>query len=137
MLKKLIPTFIISLLGLNAMAQDSSLNTFKEGTYRVENDYLEYSSYKLIRKGKFQKEIIVDSKGKKVLYETIKWLKDGSYIMRYDASKMKLTRNQKFINSNGGIKYKKIKIAEKCYYYEAVIKTGMFDIKMDGKICLD
>ena len=123
------------MISLESIAQNLRCKDFKEGTFVVPADEENIVSYQIIRKGNHQTEIVSHPKYKQTSYGIIKWITDCSYKTYYDTTKMTLTKYQQFINDNGGILVKMIKIKGKCFYFTSILTIGEKKEKIEGKLC--
>ena len=141
-MKKTIVLFLTFIfIGLNSCAQELTCSDFKNGNFYVPADKEILLTYRLIRNGNQQTEIVEDPENTlgndytKTAYEIIEWINDCTYRLKYDESKMQLTKYQKFLNDNNGILTELIKIKGKCFYYKATLSVNGDDQIMNGKIC--
>lgn len=124
-------------------AQEMTCADFKNGEFYVPADEETPFNYKIIRNGNKQIEILLDPENKisddfnKKAFEIIEWIDDCTYRLKYDESKMNLTKNQQFINDNNGILTEVIKIEEKCFYYKSTLIVNGEIERIDGKICVE
>ena len=131
----------IILIGLNSCAQELTCLDFKNGNFYVPADQETLLTYKLIRNGNQQTEIIEDPEntlGKdsnKTAYEIIEWIDDCTYRLKYDESKMELSEYQKFLNHNNGVLNELVKIEGKCFYFKSTLNVNGEIQVMNGKIC--
>jgi hypothetical protein len=129
------------LIGLNSCAQELTCSDFKNGNFYVPADKETLLTYKLIRTGNQQTEIVEDPENtrgtdyNKTAYEIIEWIDDCTYRLKYDESKMKLTEYQKFLNDNNGVLNELVKIKGKCFYFKSTLNVNGETQVMNGKIC--
>ncbi|MBG6133792.1 hypothetical protein IWQ47_005285 [Aquimarina sp. EL_43] len=120
--------FLISLFSCSSQKLDCT--EIKEGNFVVSKDTAGNSPYKVIRNGRFQKEIVEG----RIIYSNIEWLNDCNYILLLDENKMVLTDFQKQINKGGGIVVEIIKVDKTCFYYTSYIKIDPSE-RIDGMMC--
>ncbi|PVW16317.1 hypothetical protein DDV96_03375 [Marixanthomonas spongiae] len=124
-------------------AQKLTCADFKNGEFYVPADEETPFNYKIIRKGNKQIEILLDPENKiaddfnKKAYEIIEWIDDCTYRLKYDENRMKITKNQQFINDNNGILTELIKIEGTCYYYKSTLNVNREIERIDGRICIE
>ncbi len=134
---------ILLLFVFTSCAQEVTCVDFKNGEFYVPADEETPFSYKIIRSGNKQIEVLQDPENKigddfnKKAFEIIEWIDDCTYRLKYDESKMNLTKNQQFINDNNGILTELIKIEGTCFYYKSTLKVKGEEQRIDGKICIE
>ncbi len=141
MKKNTILISIFLLIGIKINAQELTCEDFKNGTFYVPADKETLLTYKIIRNGNKQREIVEDPENtlgadfNKKPYEIIEWIDDCTYRARYDETKMELSEYQKFVNDNNGILTEMVKIEGKCFFFKATLNVNGEIQVMNGKIC--
>ena len=129
------------LIGLNSCAQELTCSDFKNGNFYVPADNETVLTYRIIRNGNEQRELVEDPENtlgtdfNKSPYEIIEWIDDCTYRAKYDESKMELSEYQKFVNDNNGILTEMVKIEGRCFYFKATLDVNGEIQVMNGKIC--
>jgi hypothetical protein len=129
------------LIGLHASAQELTCSDFKNGDFYISADKETLVAYKIIRNGNEQTEIVQDPDNRlgtdynKTSYEVIEWIDDCTYRLKYDDTKMKLSKFQKLLNDNNGILTEMVKIEGKCFYYKSTLSVNGVAQVINGKIC--
>lgn len=136
----LIITFLIS---LSTTAQEFTCADFKNGTFIMPANEEIPLSYKIIRNGNSQIEIVEDPEGilplefQKKQYVTIEWLDDCSYRAKYIEDKMELSEFHQLVNNNNGMLTEMVKIEDSCYYYRSSLTLENETKILEGKLCLE
>jgi hypothetical protein len=146
--RKLLILILIS-IGIRSYTQSLTCTDFKTGSFFIPtteelkkftvsskdsiNEYLlkrdeKIKRYSIIRKENTQLEWKEGIDNGKPEYETIEWIDDCTYRLKYSSEKNKLTPEKKWVNDNNGIVVSKIKISGKCMQYKAVMTTN------DGRV---
>ena len=133
----------VLLLGYNCHSQQLTCENFKNGTFITPGDEIVPVSIKIVRKGNYQTEIILnpevidaeDPELRKTFFEIIEWIDDCSYRITYDETKMSLDEHQKFVNENGGLLVEMIKIEGSCFFYKSSMEIDGEIVSVNGKLC--
>ncbi|TBV25152.1 hypothetical protein DMZ43_12635 [Meridianimaribacter sp. CL38] len=133
-MKKIGFLFIV-FLSINSFSQNLTCKDFKEGTFFVPSDSETLVSYKIIRNGNSQVEIVTDPEFEQTIYVIIEWIDDCSYRSFYDTEKMTLNDYQKFINENGGILTELKEIKGKCFFFKSTLSANDDIQVINGKFC--
>ena len=136
-MKKIITLLVAIGLGFTSYSQELSCEDFKTGKFYIPKRKKDGSIEKIIiiREGSNQIEFS-DEKHKD--YELLEWIDNCTYRVKYDSSKMDLSKTQKWIQKNNGIVVEMLSVEGKCINYKAVMTTskgGKFN--QVGKICLE
>lgn len=117
---------IFLIVGYSSHAQKLTCSDFIKGTFKIKakNSDLFIT---VERDSLSQVERVTTDDKILEAYETIKWINDCSYRLKYDASKMDLDDTQKLINALNGIEVKHISFTNKCSTYQAILR------RPDGK----
>lgn len=112
-------------------AQDKNLTCldFNRGEFRNINENSNLSSI-IIRTGNRQLEV---TNGVEI-YKKIEWLNDCDYTLFFSNKDAKKDNFKKFINKNGGIKVKTVKIEKNILYYNTYYFDGKKEIMGEGKL---
>ena len=145
MKKRKLIILISVLIGIKSYSQKLSCSDFKSGTFYIptseELDKFSISSkdsiieYSIIRKEKINRYLVIRKEKTQTEwkegvnngipeYETIEWLSDCTYRLKYDSKKTELSSEKKWVNDNNGIVVSKIRIFGKCMEYEATMTTN-------------
>ncbi|GHC66740.1 hypothetical protein GCM10008083_34270 [Ulvibacter litoralis] len=135
MKKMKILILIAFLTGVNSFAQDLKCSDFKVGTFYIPSDEELDVSFLIKRNGNTQVEYLNHNEDNDGYYETLEWIDDCTYRMKYDESKMILNDIQKDRNSRNGILIEKVKIEGNCMIYKATGDVNGEMMEMFGKIC--
>ncbi|MBO3100021.1 hypothetical protein [Gelidibacter pelagius] len=129
------------LISLTAYAQQLTCIDFKEGSFYVPADEEMPLSYKIIRKGTEQIEVVDDPNNmlgpdfNKTAYVKIEWIDACTSRLKYDETKMELSDYQKHINENNGFLTEMVKIEGNCFYFKSTFNDHDRVEEMTGKIC--
>lgn len=146
MIKKAI-TILLFTISLTTFSQKLTCKDFKEGTFYIPKDSINPFTFKVFRSSNSQTELITNlheiDKGflkefpqyKEEFHETITWINDCTFRLKFDETKMKLTNSMKEMNRNGGLLIEKLKIKGKCFYYTSSMKIQGETQRVNGKIC--
>lgn len=136
---------ILVLIGINSYSQKLTCSDFKTGTFYIPTtEELERFSitskdsineYSIIREEKIERYLVIrkektQTEWKEGInngipgYETIEWIDDCTYRLKYDSEKTELSPEKKWINDNNGIVISKIRIFGNCMEYEATMTTN-------------
>ncbi|MFY0630770.1 MAG: hypothetical protein JXR05_10345 [Flavobacteriaceae bacterium] len=94
---------------------------FKKGTFFNPVDSIVKKKITIVRKDSTQIESVEGEE--RVVYETIEWIDDCTYRLKFDSSKMELNDFQVWANKNNGLVVRKLKIEGKCMIYSATMTT--------------
>lgn len=134
-------SFLILLISLNFHAQQLTCVDFKEGQFYVPADEETLLSYKIIRNGAEQIEIVEDPSNllgpdfNKTAFVIIEWLDACTSRLKYDDTKMTLSDYQKHINENNGFLTELVSIEGNCFYFKSTFNDHDLVEVMTGKIC--
>lgn len=145
-MKRTLLTLFI-LINYVGYSQNLTCKDFKNGTFIVPKDSISPITYKIIRKGNTQIELATNLHEidpnllktyphlKDKFYETIEWIDDCTYKLKYDVTKMKMSDELLFINNHGGLLTELIKIEGNCFYYKSTLNVNGEIQRVDGKFC--
>ncbi len=133
-MKNIFYLILISHIFLSCFQKKLDCKDFKSGTYESiskENNL----KFLIIRENNQQIEKAIDLKTNKNIAEAkvskIVWISDCEYKLLIDTIKTKANNIEKYINSNGGLKNKIVKIENNC----ATIETTFEATKMSLEYC--
>ena len=133
MKKILIVLFLF--LSLNFYSQNLTCADFKIGTFIIKMD-TEKEPYRITRHQNSQIEFVKKSENENVEFtNTLEWIDDCTYRLKYDENKMSLNTFQKSINEANGVLVKMTKIKGKYLYFDSFVPVEGKIIKVSGKIC--
>ncbi|MBC7524695.1 MAG: hypothetical protein H7239_09680 [Flavobacterium sp.] len=133
MKKILIALFL--LLSLNFYSQELTCEDFKIGTFLIKID-TEKEPYRITRYENYQVEFVKKNDNENIEFtNSVEWIDDCTYRLKYDEKKMSLNAFQKSINENNGVLVKMRKIKGKYLYFDSFIPVDGKIIKVSGKIC--
>jgi hypothetical protein len=129
-MKKLI-VLLFLYISFTSKAQDKDLTCldFNRGEFRNISENSTLSSI-IIRTGNRQLEV---TNGVET-YKRIEWLNDCDYTLFFSKRDAKKDNFKKFINKNGGIKVKAVKIEKNILYYNTYYFDGKKEIMGEGKL---
>jgi len=120
------------------IAQELTCDDFKIGTFNSPSPYTDNEIVMIERDSTGQIEtIVIDGKEKKV-YETIEWIDQCTYRLKYDDTKMELDDMQKLVNSMNGVTVKHVEFENGCVIYEATLtRDDGEQLSQRSKLCLN
>ncbi len=123
-------------MSISCFSQDLTCSDLKNGTFIIPEESNNSFEQTIIRNKSSQVEIVEISDEITTSFATIEWINECIYRLKYDDSKMDLSRDMEFINDMGGILIEIIKIEENCFYYNsAIIFDGKEIQKAEGSFC--
>lgn len=129
------------LFSLFSFSQNLKCNDFKTGTFYITLKKDLPLKMKIIRELNFQKEIILNKEDIKneeiqpIVYETIEWIDECSFRLKFDETRMTLSENEKYINANNGVLVQLNEINGRCCNYEVSLSDGNQTFKIQNTVC--
>lgn len=137
---KYLLTITYLLFSFYCRSQVLTCEDFKTGVFYIKVEVQPPILVKVIREKDKQIEIVMNPKDNPVpntrekTFETIGWIDECSFRLRYDSSKMELNDLEKFYNANGGILVKLNQPIDKCSDYDSTFvykeKETTFSLRM-------
>ncbi|MCT6869211.1 hypothetical protein [Apibacter sp.] len=129
-MKKIIILLFLS-LSLTSYAQDKKLTCldFNKGEFRNVSPNPNLNSI-IIRMGNRQLEITNGVQS----YKRIEWLNDCDYVLFFSKKEAKKDNFKKYINKNGGIKVKTVKIENNVLYYNTYYYENKKEVVEEGRL---